>query len=304
MSVSGSVVQRDAAGRFLPGQSGNPTGKAPGTRNRPTRLRELLTEGEDRIIGRVLIDKAKAGDAVAARFVIAHLMPRPRSRAIELDLPEGTWAGDIVASFNATMVAMAAGEITPDEALTITRTFDGRLKALKAFEFERHLTRWAPIPGDTAFEVEEEDYEEEDVEADALTEPSAACGPFDKCSGGQGEGASPAIDLHPGASPHPDPPERLSKGPGGEGVDEAVSGDAPAAPSIEPSLLGRGQSKGASPASDLHSGEHPHPDPLPGGEGASAPLHSACIQPSPATIAGRRRVAEQAMRQWVRTMPR
>jgi hypothetical protein len=89
MSISGSVVQRDAAGRFLPGQSGNPTGKAPGTRNRSTRLRELLTEGEDHIIGRVLIDKAKAGDAVAARFVIAHLMPRPRSRAIELDLPEG-----------------------------------------------------------------------------------------------------------------------------------------------------------------------------------------------------------------------
>jgi hypothetical protein len=326
MSISASAVERDAGGRFLPGHSGNPApgeaplrltppvvsskpreaGKVPGTRNRASRLRELLTEGEDRIIGRVLIDKAKSGDAVAARFVIAHLMPRPRSRAIELDLPEGTWAGDIVASFNATMVAMASGEITPDEALTITRTFDGRLKALKAFEIERHLTRYEKIPGDTAFEEKEVDYEEEeqddDAPADVEMEPSPL-GPFDKCSGGQGEGAAPANTLHPEENPHPDPLPR------GEG-DLMERGDAPADVEMEPSPCGRGQGEGASPANDLHPGKHPHPDPPehlskgPGGEGAIAPLHSACIQPSPATIAGRRLVAEQAMRQWVRTMPR
>ena len=151
MSISASTTGRDAAGRFLPGQSGNPTGKAPGTRNRATRLRELVADGEERVIGRVLIDKAKAGDAVAARFVISHLMPLPRGRAVALDFPEGTWPGDVVAMFNATMLAMASGEITPDEALTITRTFDGRLKALKAYETERYMTRWEPIPGDTAF---------------------------------------------------------------------------------------------------------------------------------------------------------
>jgi hypothetical protein len=250
MSISASIVQRDAGGCFLPGQSGNPLGKAPGTRNRATRLRQIIEDGEDRIIGRVLIDKAKAGDAVAARFVIGHLMPRPRGRAIELDLPEGTWAGDIVATFNATMMAMASGEITPDEALTITWTFDGRLKALKAWEMERWLTRYEKIPGDTAFEeqkeeeAEEEVYEDEEEVGDeepapaaAPTEPSPS-GPFDKCSGGPGEGVAPVNALHPGESAPP------------------------------------------------------------------APLHSACIQPSPATIAGRRRVAEQAMRQWVRTMPR
>ncbi len=319
-SVQPAAMQpgRDSAGRFLPGQSGNPLGKAPGTRNRATALRQLLRDGEDAVIGRVLIDKAKAGDAVAARFVIAHLMPRPRSRAIELDLPESTWAGDIVALFNATMVAMATGEITPDEALTITRTFDGRLKTLKAWEFERYLTRREPIPGDAAFEAEDEEEceeEEEEVHAPAAarTEPSPL-GPFDKRSGGQGEGPSPANTLHPGASPHPDPLPQAGEG------DLAMSGDAVADPSIEPSPLGRGQGEGASPANTLHPGEGPHPDPPehlskgPAGEGVishpvapaeppSSPLHSACIQPSPATIAGRRRVAEAALRQWARTLP-
>ena len=260
ISIQPAATQsgRDAFGRFLPGQSGNPVGKAPGTRNRATALRQLLRDGEDAIIGRVLIDKAKSGDAVAARFVIAHLMPRPRSRAIELDLPESTWAGDIVALFNATMVAMATGEITPDEALTITRTFDGRLKTLKAWEFERYLTRREPIPGDTAFEEEEEEEceeEEEHAPAAARTEPS----PLGR---GQGEGAAPASVPHPDEDPHPDPPEHLSKGPGGEGV---VSHPVASAP--------------------------------------PSPLHSACIQPSPATIAGRRRVAEAALRQWARALP-
>ncbi len=37
-----SSVSRETGGRFLPGQSGNPEGKAPGTRNRATILRAAL----------------------------------------------------------------------------------------------------------------------------------------------------------------------------------------------------------------------------------------------------------------------
>ena len=279
MSVPNPQPGRDSAGRWLPGQSGNPAGKLPGTPNRATMLAAALADNEGHRLARVVIDKAVAGDAVAARFVIGHLTPRPRGRAIELEIPDGARAGDIVAAFNATLVAMAVGEITPDEALTITRVFDGRLKALKAWELERFLTRWDPIPGDELFSAWGEDDDEEDVAA-APTEPAPP-------GRGQGGGPSPAIDLHPGERPHPDLPERLSNAPQEEG-----EGD-------------------ASPAIDLHPGNSPHPDPLPRGEGVAspptpepspAPLHSACIQPSPATIAGRRRVAELARQQWLREL--
>jgi hypothetical protein len=37
--ASTTASARDAAGRFLPGQSGNPAGKRPGTRNRATLIR-------------------------------------------------------------------------------------------------------------------------------------------------------------------------------------------------------------------------------------------------------------------------
>jgi hypothetical protein len=72
------TAMRDAYGRFMPGNSGNPAGKKPGTRNRATVLREALAEGEDIATARIIIDKALAGDAVAARFIVDRLTPRPR----------------------------------------------------------------------------------------------------------------------------------------------------------------------------------------------------------------------------------
>ena len=134
--------ERDANGRFVPGQSGNPWGKKPGTRNRATVLREALRDGEDESVARVIIDKALAGNSVMARFVIGLLMPRPRDRAIEIDLPECGSAEDVLAASSATIAAMARGEITPDEALTVTRLLEFRLKAIAAVrEAERTQVR-------------------------------------------------------------------------------------------------------------------------------------------------------------------
>src|SRR5260221_13024840 len=121
-------------------------------------LRAALAAGEDSAIARGVIDKAKTGDTVSARFLLGLLCPRPRGRAIVLDLPVDMSAGDTVAAFNTTLLAMAAGEITPDEALTITRGFDGRLQALKAWELERQITwgRRETIPGDNLFSPPDE----------------------------------------------------------------------------------------------------------------------------------------------------
>jgi hypothetical protein len=127
-----TTSERGADGRFLPGRSGNPGGKKPGTRNRATVLHEALRDGEDESVARVIIDKALAGNAVMARFVIGLLMPRPRDRAIALDLPDCVSAEDVLAASSATIQAMAQGEITPQEALSVTRLLEFRLKAIAA----------------------------------------------------------------------------------------------------------------------------------------------------------------------------
>src|SRR5258708_12739505 len=79
--------RRDANGRFLPGQSGNPAGKKPGTRNHATLLREALNEGDDRTAARIVIDKALAGNLVAARFAVARLIPPPPAPPLPPTLP-------------------------------------------------------------------------------------------------------------------------------------------------------------------------------------------------------------------------
>jgi hypothetical protein len=142
---------RGPDGRFLPGCSGNPAGKRPGTRNRATRLAGMMEEGEAERLVRVLVERALAGDAASARFCLGYLLVRPRGEAIRLDIPARARPGDTVAAFNATLAAMAAGEITPEEALTVTRVLQGRREALQSWREERTLT-WEgdPIPGDQA----------------------------------------------------------------------------------------------------------------------------------------------------------
>jgi hypothetical protein len=137
---------RDSAGRFVPGTSGNPAGKRPGTRNRRTVLMEALRDGEDTAVARVVIDKALAGDAVAARFCLGLLSPKPRGRPIVLDVPEDAQAGGVLAFFDATIAAMASGDITPDEALSITRVLDGRRRVLETLALERRLDAAGDTP--------------------------------------------------------------------------------------------------------------------------------------------------------------
>jgi hypothetical protein len=129
---AGEAAARDGRGRFVPGRSGNPTGKIPGTRNRATLLKAALDSEDGPAMARIVIDRALAGDVVTAKFCLDRLEPKPRNRAIEIDLPAGATARDLVAAFDETVRAMAAGEITPDEAVQVTRVLDGRRKAIEA----------------------------------------------------------------------------------------------------------------------------------------------------------------------------
>jgi Family of unknown function (DUF5681) len=57
---------RTGNGQFAPGCSGNPKGKAPGTRNRATLLRDVLRDGDETEIVQKLIDRARDGNSVSA----------------------------------------------------------------------------------------------------------------------------------------------------------------------------------------------------------------------------------------------
>jgi hypothetical protein len=219
-------IERDVAGRFAAGQSGNPAGKKPGTKNRKTVMLAALRDGEGEAAARVVIEKAVAGDAVAARFVVSLVSPRPRGRTIHLEMPEGDDC-NVVTAFNVTLRALCNGEITPEEALQVSRFLDGRRKVLQAWQLEEKLTSYGrTIPGDPEWAPDDAEEDDEDDEDDADTElteeqmialvperasavegavPAAAAAP----SGPDGETADPAAPrlqsaCNSGSAPLPD----------------------------------------------------------------------------------------------------
>jgi hypothetical protein len=119
--ISPLAAARDTRGRFRPGCSGNPAGKAPGTLNEATLFKRIMAEGDEERIGRLILDRALTGEWAALRFVFDRLEPKPRARPIALDFPENATVAEMS---EIVLRAMAAGEISPDEALRIARFLD------------------------------------------------------------------------------------------------------------------------------------------------------------------------------------
>ncbi len=109
---------------FVPGRSGNPAGKKPGTLNHKTRIRQRFEE-QGEAIADVVMQKALEGDLNAAAIILARLEPplRPSSAPV-------TFAFDptltLTEQAGALMVAIAEGRISPEVG-------KGLMSALSAF---------------------------------------------------------------------------------------------------------------------------------------------------------------------------
>ncbi len=129
------------AGHFKPGQSGNPAGRPRGARNRATLAIAALLDEEGPRLLREAIDRALDGDSLLLRCCVTRMVPVPRGRPVELDLAEGSAAGDVVASLAATVRAMAEGAISPLEAADVAEVLEGQRRAIETGDIERRLTR-------------------------------------------------------------------------------------------------------------------------------------------------------------------
>ena len=98
-------------GTWKPGQSGNPTGKPPGS-GELQRLRAAIGEHVPEIIDQ-LVTAARAGDIQAARLILERVLPPVK--AIELaqavDMPPGT----LTDQGRSVLAAVAAGELAPGQ---------------------------------------------------------------------------------------------------------------------------------------------------------------------------------------------
>ena len=126
---------------FQKGQSGNPAGKAKGTRHKATRAIETLLEGEGEKLTRKAIDLALEGDTTALRLCMDRIMPARKDRHITFDLPKLETASDLVKATAALVEAVARGQITPSEAGELSKLVEGCSKALDLHEIQQRVEK-------------------------------------------------------------------------------------------------------------------------------------------------------------------
>ena len=126
---------------FKRGQSGNPAGPAKGTRHKITMLAEKLLEDDRDDIVRAVIAAAKGGDSTAMRLCIERLIPVRKGRPVMFDLPPVKTAADIAGAVGELARAMAAGELTTDEASAAASVIEMHRRAIETTEIELRLQK-------------------------------------------------------------------------------------------------------------------------------------------------------------------
>lgn len=116
--------------RGRPFQPGNP-GRPAGSRHATTILAErLMSDDVESVVAAVLM-AAKSGDMVAARIVMDRLAPVRKGAPVPFGLPPIATAEDVDHALSAVTVAMAAGDISPDEASTVAGVIELRRRSIE-----------------------------------------------------------------------------------------------------------------------------------------------------------------------------
>jgi hypothetical protein len=124
---------------FEKGQSGNPAGRPPGSRNKATILAESMFQGEAGTIIQMAIDKAKEGDITAIRLCLERVFPRLRDRATLFEFPPINGAPDALTALTTIMAGVRDGELTAAEGSELSKIVDHYLRTLEAKDFEQRL---------------------------------------------------------------------------------------------------------------------------------------------------------------------
>ena len=124
---------------FQPGKSGNPAGRAQGSRNKATIAAQNLLDGEGNALTRKAFEKALEGDMTALKLCLERLVPVRKSAPVKIDLPNFTSIGDLPTVTQAITEATSSGTLTTDEAEKMMKVFDRHMKALELTEIEERV---------------------------------------------------------------------------------------------------------------------------------------------------------------------
>lgn len=132
---------------FQKGQSGNPSGRAQGSRNTATLILDAMADGEAEAVLANVLTAAKGGDLKAAEIILSRIWPAKKGRPVRLDLPAIKTAPDILAALATVIDATGKGEITTDEAAAVAGVLELKRRAIETVELEARLARLESTQG-------------------------------------------------------------------------------------------------------------------------------------------------------------
>ena len=124
---------------FRRGESGNPRGKAAGTRSRAIRLLDQLGEQHSEALVKRAVELALGGDTAALGLLLRRVWPERRGAPVAIQIPELRGPEDLAAALGGVAQAVAGGAISPEEGASVAAVLEGHRRALETVELERRL---------------------------------------------------------------------------------------------------------------------------------------------------------------------
>lgn len=128
-----------ATTRGKPFEPGNP-GRPRGARHKTTLAIEALLDGQYEALTQTAINAALGGDMTALRLCLERLAPARKDAPVSVELPAVKNAADAVEASSAVLAAVAAGEITPDEAGRVMSLLNAHKALLETGDLEARIT--------------------------------------------------------------------------------------------------------------------------------------------------------------------
>ncbi|MEI6548613.1 MAG: DUF5681 domain-containing protein, partial [Burkholderiales bacterium] len=124
--------------KFQPGQSGNPSGKAKGLKDKRTALRAMLQPHAQNLMD-TAVRLALGGDTTALRICMDRLVAPIREEHIKVTIPKINSPDDCTTAQANVLNAVAAGEMLPSEGQVLAGLIDGLRRAFETSELSKRV---------------------------------------------------------------------------------------------------------------------------------------------------------------------